>query len=141
LKPPVRAFVRYQLPAIVWALLIFTASSIPGTRIPNLPLFRVDKLLHAGIFLVFGILVERAFRNQTAFPLLARRSGMAALVCAVAYGLSDETHQLFVPGRSSELFDLLADAVGAIIGIFLAVQVSAFRARRRAAAGTDARGA
>jgi VanZ family protein len=123
----------YQLPAIVWALMIFTASSIPGPRIPSLPIFQLDKLLHGGIFLVFGVLVERAFRHQTALSLFARASGMAAFWCAVLYGMSDEIHQLFVPGRSSDVLDVLADTVGAFIGIFIAVQVHAFRVRRAAA--------
>jgi hypothetical protein len=51
---------------------------------------------------------------------LPARVGMrAAVTCvllAVAYGITDEFHQSFVPGRSAELYDLYADAVGAIVG-------------------------
>ena len=42
-----------------------------------------------------------------------------ALVLSVFYGLTDEFHQMFVPGRVADLFDLLADAGGAIIGLFV----------------------
>lgn len=50
--------------------------------------------------------------------------GYVAFLCAVLYGLSDETHQLFVPGREFSLFDLLADAVGAAVGIITAAKLA-----------------
>jgi VanZ family protein len=38
---------------------------------------------------------------------------LLAIVLAIAYGVSDEFHQRFVPGRSSDVYDVLADAEGA----------------------------
>ena len=42
--------------------------------------------------------------------------GMVAVVLATLYGVSDEFHQLFVPGRSADRYDVLADCMGATAG-------------------------
>jgi VanZ family protein len=39
-----------------------------------------------------------------------------AIAITVGYAVTDELHQLFVAGRSAELYDLLADAAGAVVG-------------------------
>jgi VanZ family protein len=44
------------------------------------------------------------------------RAVCAAIAISSAYGLSDEYHQLFVPGRTFDLLDLAADAAGSVIG-------------------------
>ena len=40
-------------------------------------------------------------------------------VMALAYGLSDELHQAYVPGRQSSFYDVLADGAGALLGAAL----------------------
>ena len=42
-----------------------------------------------------------------------------AFVFCVLYALSDETHQLFVPGRAFQAEDLLMDSVGALAGVLI----------------------
>ena len=37
----------------------------------------------------------------------------------IFYGIIDEVHQLFIPGRMAEILDWLADVGGALIGILL----------------------
>ena len=64
MSPRTRHFIRHQLPAIVWALVIFTASSIPASRIPHFMFKISDKLIHASIFLVFGLFVYRALEKD-----------------------------------------------------------------------------
>jgi VanZ family protein len=41
---------------------------------------------------------------------------VAAVVISTLYGVSDEYHQLFVPGRSFDVFDMLADFIGSVVG-------------------------
>lgn len=109
------AFARYQLPAILWACLIFAASSIASSQIPDLSIFRFDKVIHFGIYFVLAMLVYRAFRNQNRFPALARHAYLFTLLVIVLYGASDEFHQSFVPGRDCDIFDLLADGAGGAV--------------------------
>ena len=47
------------------------------------------------------------------------RAAVVAAAIAVGYAVTDEVHQMFVPGRSAELNDLLADAMGVVAGASL----------------------
>jgi VanZ family protein len=111
----VNRFLRYWLPLIGCALFIFTMS---GSEHPmDLPDFsHADKFLHAGAYGLLGILFYRAYRSR--WP---NASGWAmanaSLVSAALYGLSDEIHQYFVPGRSADPWDWLADTIGAMLGV------------------------
>lgn len=121
----VRMFLRYQFPAVLWGGIIFIGTSLPGSLVPHVSLFRYDKLIHAGIFFVFALLLARAYRHQQHFPRWAEASAPLSLWTAIVYGIVDEGHQLYIPGRSGDPLDLLADAVGALLGVSA---VLAFRA-------------
>lgn len=57
-----------------------------------------------------------------AFVLTFKKVKKGAVLCAVfcaLYAASDEIHQLFVPGRSGQLSDVLIDTAGAVLGIFV----------------------
>ena len=41
---------------------------------------------------------------------------LLTIVCATVYGISDEFHQWFVPGRTADVHDVMADAIGATRG-------------------------
>jgi hypothetical protein len=104
-----------QLPVFLWALLIFIASSIPNVTLPDLKFVPSDKAVHLLIYLIFCALLHRALVFQSRFPFLARWSLMWCLVLTIAYGASDEFHQSFVPNRDASVYDLMADALGALL--------------------------
>lgn len=97
---------------VVYCIIIFLLSSMPN--VPGLPGGISDKAGHAMLYGGLGFLVARAVAGTGSrwWPLLV-------VVFAALYGLSDEVHQLFVPGRQFELADLAADAAGAAIGAAL----------------------
>ncbi len=107
----------YWLPAGLWALTIFVLSSQP--RLPSPPGSLSDKDAHA---VAFGLLAAACLFGLTQGRLLAVTGGRAVLaaVLAVLYGLTDEWHQSFVPGRTADVFDVAADAVGACAAVLLA---------------------
>lgn len=89
--------------------LIFGLSSISTP--PSLP-GGSDKGVHVILYAGLGVLMLRAIAGG----LLRRVSWRAlilAVVLAAAYGVTDEIHQRFVPGRSYDVADMAADAVGA----------------------------
>ena len=97
--------------AFSWAALIFWLSSSPDAQGGVKFLYLLpygDKLAHGVIFGVLGGLVYLASKR----PWLAL--GLASL-----YGMSDELHQRFVPGRSFDPLDWVADTLGAILAIIL----------------------
>ena len=101
------------LPVVAWAGLIFTLSSIPdlGTGLGGWDLL-LRKLAHAAEFAVLGVLFLRAVER----PVLA-------FLLASAYAVSDEIHQIFVPGRLGSPLDVLIDMVGVAVGIALALRL------------------
>jgi VanZ family protein len=115
---PGSGFLRYQLPAIAWALLIFVSSSIPSLVPPIQKDAPVDKLIHAAVFFVFAWLLYRGLSNQRRFSLLRQQAKLFTVIIGIGYGVFDEVHQLFVRGRSTEFLDVAADAAG-VIGFVL----------------------
>ncbi len=115
----VRSFLRYQMPAILWALLIFVSSSIPGWVFPHISFPNLDKIVHFCYYFLFAILLARALRFQSYFWDLSRFSLLLAFLLSTAYGVSDELHQLFVPDRSCDPRDLLADMAGALVAVLV----------------------
>ena len=112
-------------PVFAWAAVIFGLSSIPGSSLPEVPLAQADKLVHGAIYLVLGLLLGRALAAATRLP----KGGRVALafLLATAYGVTDELHQLFTPRRSCDWHDVVADAVGGLLGAVLAATLFARR--------------
>ena len=108
-------FAKYQLPPILWLLLIFLLSAAPylHLRIKTPP--GTDKIVHAFIYFVLCWLSRRAFFHQSAIPAFRRSATLGAFVFTVVYGVLDEYHQAFVPGRTADIYDLMADAGGALL--------------------------
>lgn len=73
-----------------------------------------DKLAHAVAFMVMAGLVSMA-ASVSIRRWSTRGWAWFGWLFAVVYGATDEIHQRFVPGRSSDVFDLLADAIGASV--------------------------
>jgi VanZ family protein len=103
---------RLWAPVVLYMAAIFFASSLqqPPIRTDS------DKPLHGIAYSGLAVVILRALAGG-----LPRRVGMRAAVVTfamtVGYACTDELHQMFVPGRSAEVNDLLADAIGALGGI------------------------
>lgn len=76
------------------------------------------KSAHFIAYLILGFLVSHAMKNEASTGSFWKRRGASLLLC-VAYAISDEVHQIFVPGRGPLLKDVLIDASGAALGIIL----------------------
>jgi hypothetical protein len=124
---------RFARLAAAWALLIFGLSSIPGASFPASKLLSYDKLLHAGVYAVLGGLCFLALRRR--WPQKPSVLVLVATALSTLYGITDEFHQSFVPGRSPDVHDVLADCVGALVG---AVAMSALFTARVDGAGDKA---
>jgi len=109
-------FVRYWLPVLAWAGLIFALSSVPSLRsgLPEPGDFVLRKIGHMVEYAVLALLLRRALR---AHGLAQQRDGLLAASLALLYAMLDEYHQSFVPGREGSPRDVLIDAFG--IGLAL----------------------
>ena len=115
----------------MWAGIIFGLSSLHGSVIPNVNVPSADKLVHIVIYGVLGALTSWALTNPAHPARSVPRLVLGAVLIATVYGLSDEVHQWFVPGRSADPLDLAADFVGSLLGS--AVLTVAWHRRRAGA--------
>ena len=113
-----KKILKYWVPVILYAVLIFIISSIPQPPqgLPSIPY--LDKVLHLIEYSIFGFLLYRAFINSDN-KFLVKYCIFFSILTAVCYGLSDEYHQLFVPTREFDLYDLLFDGIGASISVMI----------------------
>jgi VanZ family protein len=112
-----RDFSRYQLPAIIYAILIFVGSALHQVPAPDLGITWFDKVEHFSEYFIFVLLTIRALK-YTPITLKGKSLYALAIILCILYGASDEFHQLYVPGREADFADLLADSIGTIIGVF-----------------------
>jgi VanZ family protein len=124
------------IPVMLWGAVIFTLSTSSFSAINTIkvidPIFRflipgitsasVD-LCHmlvrkAAHFTEYGILFWLLVRGP-----MARRPYLALLLC-VLYALTDEGHQVFVPGRTASLYDVALDSSGALFSHFLTTAIA-----------------
>jgi VanZ family protein len=116
-RPPERRFfvlfTGFWLPVLAYVTVIFALSSQQHLQ-PPIRFLNADKVLHAGEYLLLGLLLVRALRAtlRVGRPLFA---AMIAIGIVVTVGTADEFLQSFIPGRQSDILDLLADALGGAI--------------------------
>ena len=116
---------------IAWMALIFYLSSIPAIDIPPGPQ-AASVAVHLLEFFVLALLLSWAI-NGGLKNGLHPSSLISAFIVAVFYGVLDELHQLYVPGRVTDMMDILVDAVGALIGVLVASLLGTVLQRKRSA--------
>jgi VanZ family protein len=131
-------FVRYWLPVLLYAGLIFGASSIPGRDIPSL-FPGSDKLEHLTEYGLFGLLLGRAFR----FTVGGDRGklwSLSAVLLGGFVGGMDELYQRLTPGRQSDIRDWVVDVTAVTLAVLFTQYVRLHpigRGRERAAASPE----
>ena len=119
---------HYWLPVIGWMTLIFIVSD--QHQLPLYPTGMIDLLLkklgHLTEYAILAVLIQRALAQEWAC------SSVSVLACllSIVYALSDEYHQLFVPGRNGNLWDVGVDTLGAVIGLVLYARWRVWRRSR-----------
>ena len=111
------SILRYWGPVGLYAGIIFFGSSLssPPESISSFLGDISDKVLHLSEYALLGALLYRAFRHASS-GWGAHHAVWAAVAGSTLYGVSDETHQLFVPFREADVLDIVADTVGGSVG-------------------------
>jgi VanZ family protein len=107
---------RYLWPAIVWSVIVLILTLIPGEKLPDVPIFGIDKVVH---FFIFGLLMI-----LTAFGLykISRQANsiqnpiLISLLYSTLFGIMIEVIQPYVPNRSFSVYDIIANVIGVGLG-------------------------
>ena len=121
-----REMILRWLPAIVWMMVIFFASSLSGRELSAVSGYSFYG--HLGEYTILGVLLFLAVR-----PTWPRwRPMLLTIALASAYGVTDELHQFLTPGRTPDPLDWATDTLGALLGVALVLLAeAAFRRRAR----------
>lgn len=129
MPPPSGSLPRNAFWAMLVVVVIFWASSHGRVAAPGVTNF--DKIAHFSIYGLLATLLVRLGPGRFAFAW--------ALVATSLYGASDEWHQSFVPGRSCDVFDWVADTAGGALAITLYTIWPWYRARLESRIGPKRR--
>lgn len=105
-------------PWLAYCAVIFYFSSLPRWPFRPPEFFASDKLLHLGEFVLLGILTGRVI-GIYGLTNTGKRLIFWVTLFGLVYGLVDELHQWFVPGRFASGGDVLADTLGCAAGGWL----------------------
>jgi VanZ family protein len=78
--------------------------------------FITRKAAHIIAYFILGVLIYSVVRT---YKLVTRRAILICIAIALVYAISDEVHQLFVPGRSGEIRDVLIDTSASALGVYI----------------------
>ena len=117
-------------PKITWSLvflymlIIFILSSFPYIEQPirvyyvyNFIITFIEHVIEysiLGLLLFFGFLSRNIDNNGKTLNI-----ALLAILVSTIYGITDEIHQIFVPGRNCDIIDVIADLIGSCIGVFI----------------------
>lgn len=102
---------------IIKSMELFTGKSLSDQekeKVLKYLVFPVRKCAHLSLYLILGILVISLLRE---YMVINTKLVLLSLLICFLYACSDEIHQLFVPGRSGEVRDVLIDILGACLGV------------------------
>ena len=102
---------------IIKSVELFTGKSLSDQekeKVLKYLVFPVRKCAHLSLDLILGLLVISLLRE---YMVINTKLVLLSLLICFLYACSDEIHQLFVPGRSGEVRDVLIDTLGACLGV------------------------
>jgi len=102
---------------LVYWIILFILTSIPVDQVPKF-FGTQDKIEHFAAYFLLSILLCLTLHFQRKNLQLSSRALLITFLIVIFYGVIDELHQLFVPGRSGDILDWLADSIGGGLGIW-----------------------
>lgn len=127
---PVRDFSLHVVPALLYVVAVFVAGSAGDVPMPSTPVVSPDKIYHLFGFALMQLVLLRAIRWELPELRLERQLAAAAVVASLVGGLL-ELYQAALPHRSCDVFDWLADTLGAGLAALVVYGVASLRASTR----------
>lgn len=107
--------ILFFIPAALYYTFIFYLSS--RSYVIKIDILFFDKVIHLVEFAFLGFLLSFGYFMSMKSPLMVK--AVLTICSGILLGGLDEFHQYFIPRRSIEFFDIIADAIGILIGLLL----------------------
>ncbi|GHE58928.1 VanZ family protein [Roseivirga thermotolerans] len=106
-------------PARVWGTIVAVLMLLPQDSFPESKLLSYDKLAHLGVFFIFSILVLSGYQLQGKLESKETNYKKLSLTICLVFGAILEILQQWIPGRMADIYDLLANFLGALFGVIV----------------------
>lgn len=134
----IRLFNRFEhrkkyylhIPLIVYWIILFILTSVPTDALPS-PFGISDKIEHFAAYSVLSFLITFTLYFRENKDWIGRHYLLAGILISSFYGLFDEIHQFFIPGRYCEFYDFIANILGASTGSLMVYYFIKISKRRR----------
>lgn len=113
----------YWVPVVLWASVIFWFSSLPTNPVSTVywQEFAVKKTAHMVEYSIFTIFLYRAFKNT--FSISGSKLYWITPLISAVYGITDEIHQMFTPGREPTVRDAIFDTIGTVLAMIFILKI------------------
>ena len=112
-----KKLLSFWFPPIFWALAIFLFSAFPTAPVSQVYWreFVIKKSAHIVEYGFLTVLLYRAFRG---YGVGSKNAAIYSIFISLLYGVTDEFHQSFTPGREPRVRDVVFDTIGALLAIY-----------------------
>ncbi|MFC2133613.1 VanZ family protein [Bacteroidota bacterium] len=104
-----------HIPLLIYWIILFILTSIPTDALPS-PFGISDKLEHFAAYFVLSFLMTLTLYFREKNDWFSKHYLIAGVLISSFYGVFDEIHQFFIPGRYCEFYDFLANVLGTLTG-------------------------
>ncbi len=117
-------FLEAYWAALLWAAFILYICILPGDELPDIDFWEInieDKLAHVGVFGILSIFLVWGNSKREMARYKTSKSVIFTLLIGLSFGVATEAIQgYFIPSRFASISDVIADAVGAALGVWFA---------------------
>ena len=116
------SFLKYNLASIAWAVFILVLCLMPGRDLPSITIFEFDKIVHFIFYVLLALMMYYGWKKQNTFPNLHHNTILKILIISSSYGfLVEILQELLTADRHFDIYDALANAIGAIAGSLMGI--------------------
>ena len=113
----------FSIPLILASITIFIASHQEGVPFDTSIFIFQDKVMHFFAYTIYGYTIQLYLKSLN---LAKSKYIMFTIIIGSLFGFSDEFHQYFIPNRSTEFFDWVADTLGVSFSLVFSKYISIF---------------
>lgn len=118
--------IKYFIPAIIYFFITLYLFTIPGKQLPSAEWFNLiyaDKWVHMGLFGVLQIAWSWPFTQSNYTALQQKKAFVLITLVAILYGIGVEfVQKYYIPNRSFDGYDIIADGAGTLIGCIFCIR-------------------
>ena len=117
-------FFKYNTPSILWAAFILVICLMPGHDLPKVDIVDFDKFVHISVYVLLSLLTYYGWTRQETLSYLHQHTFFKIVILLASYGFAVEIMQeLFTADRHYDIYDAIANAIGAVLGAVIARRI------------------